>query len=204
MLLPKVKLKALPTFPSNIIGGVGLEATKQNGAVTLDYAWQEFGAISAIPTSPTSYILTYDTASGAYVMVPSHLLGGAVAGIADAPTDGLQYGRQAVGGVGSWTLIPGSNPASNPPIVDGAATVGTSLKYAREDHIHPSDPTKLGDAPNNGSLYGRLNGAWAVVTVGGGGITEAPTDGAIYARKGQTAAWIAALPLAGGTSNKDN
>ena len=195
MLLPKVKLKVVPTFPADVIGGTGLTTTKANGSLTIDYAWQEFGTIDAIPTQPTAMILTYDTAQNSYIMVPSHLLGGAVSGIADAPTDGSQYGRQT----GSWTLIPGSNPASNPPIVDGVATVGTSLKYAREDHIHPSDPTKLGDAPSNGTLYGRLNGAWSAVTVGGGGITEAPTDGAIYARKGQTAAWIAALPLAGGT-----
>ena len=92
-LLPKVKLRVLPTFPSSIIGGTGLTATKANGSVVLDYAWQEFGAISAIPTSPTSYILTYDTFSNTYVMVPSHLLGGGVSGIADAPSDNVLYGR---------------------------------------------------------------------------------------------------------------
>jgi hypothetical protein len=145
-LLPKVKLKALPTFPSNIIGGVGLESTKANGHVTIDYAWQEFGAISSIPTSPTSYILTYDTATNAYVMVPSHLLGGAVAGISDAPNDGTQYGRQS----GGWTPVAGGGggvPATIPPLQDGIAAIGVSAKYAREDHVHPTDPAIALKAP---------------------------------------------------------
>ena len=139
-LLPKVKLKTVPIFPSNIVGGTGLTATKTNGALTLDFAWQEFGAISAIPTSPTSYLLTYDTATNAYVMVPSHLLGGGVSGIADAPNDGVQYGRQS----GAWTTIASSaiGPATVPPLMDGTAAVGTSPLYARQDHVHPSDTSR--------------------------------------------------------------
>ena len=77
-ILPKIKVVALPTLTSNIIGGTGLTTTKSNGALTVDYAWQEFGTVSAIPIQPTSMILTYDTAQNTYTMVPSHLLGGAV------------------------------------------------------------------------------------------------------------------------------
>lgn len=33
-------------------------------------------------------------------------------------------------------------PASAAPLMDGTATVGTSAKYAREDHKHPSDTSK--------------------------------------------------------------
>lgn len=182
-LLPKVKLKALPTFPSNIIGGTGLTSTKNNGAVTLDYAWQEFGAIDAIPTSPTSYILTYDTVAKTYVMVPSHLLGGAVSGISDAPNDGVLYGRQSTG----WSPVAGSTPASNPPLMDGTAAVGGSIKYAREDHRHPTDTTRVSDAPSDGTLYARRNAAWT--TVPPSGIADAPSDGTQYAR--QSAGWTA-------------
>lgn len=192
-LLPKVKLKALPTFPSNIIGGVGLTATKANGSLTLDYAWQEFGAINAIPTSPTSYILTYDTASGAYVMVPSHLLGGAVAGIADAPTDGVQYGRQGTAGSMNWTPVAGGTPANTAPIMDSGTTgtIGGSLLYARQDHIHPSDTTRLTDARSDGALYGRQNGTWTAVPAPG--ISDAPSDGLQYGRQksGTTMQWTA-------------
>lgn len=33
--------------------------------------------------------------------------------------------------------------ASATPLMDGTAAVGTSSKYAREDHVHPSDTTKV-------------------------------------------------------------
>ena len=35
------------------------------------------------------------------------------------------------------------DPATVAPKMDGTAAVGTSLKYAREDHVHPSDSTKV-------------------------------------------------------------
>lgn len=35
------------------------------------------------------------------------------------------------------------------PLMNGAAAVGTSLKYARQDHVHPSDTSKAGLAANS-------------------------------------------------------
>ena len=49
---------------------------------------------------------------------------------------------------------------------------------------------KLEDAPSDGNQYARQDGAWAVVTGGGGGIPEAPEDGTLYGRK--DAAWASA------------
>lgn len=43
-------------------------------------------------------------------------------------------------------------PATETPLMDGTAAVGTSIKYAREDHIHPHDssiPTKVSDLTND-------------------------------------------------------
>ena len=34
-------------------------------------------------------------------------------------------------------------PASAAPLMDGTAAVGTSVKYAREDHVHPSDTSRV-------------------------------------------------------------
>lgn len=47
---------------------------------------------------------------------------------------------------GIVTLPPAGStisPATNAPSMDGTANVGSSAKYAREDHVHPHDTTKL-------------------------------------------------------------
>lgn len=43
-----------------------------------------------------------------------------------------------------WTNANGTTvePASSNPLMDGTATVGTSVKYAREDHVHPVDTSR--------------------------------------------------------------
>ena len=37
----------------------------------------------------------------------------------------------------------GADPATATPLMDGTAAVGTATKYAREDHVHPSNTTKV-------------------------------------------------------------
>lgn len=57
-------------------------------------------------------------------------------------------------------------PASASPIMDGTAAVGISEKYAREDHVHPSDNTKVDKITGKGlstndltdALLTKLNG----------------------------------------------
>ena len=38
-----------------------------------------------------------------------------------------------------WEVGASVSPATDTPLMDGTAAVGTSLKYAREDHVHPTD-----------------------------------------------------------------
>lgn len=40
------------------------------------------------------------------------------------------------------TIPAAIQPATETPVMDGTAAVGTSAKYAREDHVHPSDSNK--------------------------------------------------------------
>lgn len=44
--------------------------------------------------------------------------------------------------------------ATEAPVMDGTAAVGTSAKYAREDHVHPSDTSKL--SLTGGTMTGRV------------------------------------------------
>lgn len=35
------------------------------------------------------------------------------------------------------------SPSNTPPLMDGEASIGSSVRYARADHVHPSDTTKV-------------------------------------------------------------
>lgn len=64
---------------------------------------------------------------------------GPVGPVPEAPTDGGLYGRQSSG----WTAVPAPPaPAIVAPVMDGTAAVGAATKYAREDHIHPTDTSR--------------------------------------------------------------
>lgn len=60
-------------------------------------------------------------------------------------------------------------PAEDTPIMDGVGDVGTSLKYAREDHVHPTDTSKADKL--TGVFYGVCSTAAATqdkeVTISG-------------------------------------
>jgi hypothetical protein len=74
------------------------------------------------------------------------------------------------------------------PLMDGTAAVGTSTRWAHGDHVHPSDTSKIGDAPSDGTIYGRKNAAWiAAAGAGGGGsiivsdtAPPSPTSGTLW------------------------
>jgi hypothetical protein len=72
--------------------------------------------------------------------------------VPEAPTDGQQYARQSSG----WSPVAGGGtPSTTPPLMDGAAAVGTATTYARGDHRHPSDTSRL--ALTGGALTGDLS-----------------------------------------------
>ena len=125
-----IKLRAMPSYPSNIIGGDGITATKENGHVVIDLAHGEFATISSIPISPTNTMLTYDTETRVYANIPSSLLGGAVAGISDAPVDGTLYGRQSAGWVHAAPLaspsFTGNPTAPTPTAGDNDTSIATT------------------------------------------------------------------------------
>jgi hypothetical protein len=72
--VPTPKLRALVKFPGDVQATTGIEVTKANGIWTFETDWSNFGRLAAPPSS-SSYVLTYDTATGAYVLVPYNTLG---------------------------------------------------------------------------------------------------------------------------------
>ncbi len=80
------------------------------------------------------------------------------------------------GAIRLWTNAAASgsavDPATATPLMDGTAAVGSSVKYAREDHVHPSDTTKvdkeaLDDAGITGITYTTIVDTTTVTTATG-------------------------------------
>ena len=95
--------------------------------------------------------------------------------IADAPGDGMLYGRLA----GAWSPVP-------PPGIGDAP--GDGQLYGRAGGLWVLVPLEpLGpDAPFDGLVYGRSMGGWTASPA------EAPEDGALYAR--QNGGWALVPP----------
>lgn len=51
-------------------------------------------------------------------------------------------------------------PASETPLMDGTAAVGTSVKYAREDHVHPTDTSRAA----SDHVHGNITNAGAITS----------------------------------------
>lgn len=59
-----------------------------------------------------------------------------------------------------------SDPATEKPLMDGTASVGTSTKYAREDHRHPTDTGRQAKITASGILKGNGSGTISAATAG--------------------------------------
>lgn len=60
----------------------------------------------------------------------------------------------------------GPEPATARPLMDGTGAVGTSTKYAREDHEHPADTNKQNKITASGILKGNGQGGVSAATPG--------------------------------------
>jgi hypothetical protein len=88
------------------------------------------------------------------------------------------------------------SPATAAPVMDGTAAVGTSAKYAREDHVHASDTSRLAlsTVTTKGDILAATGNA-AVSRVGVG------TDGQVLtADTASTAGVKWTTPAAGGSA----
>jgi hypothetical protein len=66
-----LKLKYVPQFPGQVIGGVGIDVEKQNGnwTVTLDYA--DLPLVSPYTPQANHYVLIFDSVANDYFLVPA-------------------------------------------------------------------------------------------------------------------------------------
>jgi hypothetical protein len=175
------------------------------------------------PKAPTPATADNDTsiATTAFVKAQGYITNSALAtyaplaspaftGVPTAPTAAPGTNNTQVATTAFvYANIPGGT--STVPLMDGVAAVGAEVfTYARGDHRHPSDTSKLSDAPSDGNTYGRKNGAWAI---GAAAVTIADTPPGgpiagnlwwesdsgqmfIYFNDGSSSQWVAAAARA--------
>jgi hypothetical protein len=218
----------------NMGGGTPNQILSTNGSGVLSWISQG-GGISDAPSDGQ----LYGRQNAGWTVVPS----GGGGGIPDAPNDGTMYARLSEAwqhithtNITDWTatLAPYALTANVPvastatPLMDGTAAVGTGTTWARADHVHPSDTTRITDAPNNANAYVRSGGAWTVlppvaVTIAAAA-PSSPAAGAlwwdsvggqlyVWYNDGTSSQWVIAvnnvaaltgyLPLTGGTLTGD-
>lgn len=171
-------LKAGDTFTGPVLLG-HTPATQANEAVAKSYVDSRIGTVQSVTAG-------------------SGLIGGT---ITTTGTIGVNFGT-AVGTVtqgndGRFATIPG--PSNTAPPANGAAAIGSSLLYARQDHSHPSDPSRV--AKSGDTMTGYLAATWLhstsdlqvdsnVYINGGLGISYA---GSSWIRFGWDGSWVQAI-----------
>lgn len=114
--------------------------------------------------NPTTFTVTNGANGDPGVGVPT----GGTAGQILAKASGTDYDTE-------WmNQSAGVDPATATPLMDGTGAVGSSAKYAREDHVHPSDTAKQ-DALVSGTNIKTVNGQ---SLLGSGNLAAIPTGGA--------------------------
>jgi len=67
---PDLKLKTLVSFPAAVFGGTGLAVRQENGKFYFDLAYEEFATVASLPDATNYYVLSFNTVSKTYVLVP--------------------------------------------------------------------------------------------------------------------------------------
>jgi len=123
--------------PLLVVSGAVLRVTVQVNQPPNNLYWhQQTGLFATAPIYCSLAVGSKDGAAAGTTAYGCHLL--FTPGVASPDWDVVAYGGAAAGGSGP----PPPSPATNPPLMDGTAAVGTSLAYAREDHVHPSDTSR--------------------------------------------------------------
>lgn len=67
-LLPKVKLKSVVSFPTNVIGGTGINVSKANGSYTFDLNHSELAPVVTVALSDTAntWLVLWNSTQNSY------------------------------------------------------------------------------------------------------------------------------------------
>jgi hypothetical protein len=155
--IPKIRVNTPVPFPALVQGSGPVTVAKNKGIWSIGLSTAGIPQQTPPPGSlPTDLVLVWDSVAQQWITVPLSSLGGSGGGIADAPNDGVQYGRQSMG----WTPITGGgsfNPASPPPIGNVAPNAGAFSSLSATGTTTLGQVTQLG-IPNSAILRVGLQG----------------------------------------------
>jgi hypothetical protein len=103
-----------------------------------------------IPVVPASTFITYTANTQTALDLKANLISPNFTGVPTAPTAAINTNTTQIA---TTAYVVGQASTVN-PLMNGITAIGTSLRYSREDHIHPSDTTKLNIA--GGTITGSL------------------------------------------------
>jgi hypothetical protein len=147
------------TVPRGDIGATG--ATGATGAIGPQ-------GPQGIPGPPTTHALTHVTGGGDVIPAPTTSASGAVpilpasAGASKFLDGTGAFNQVAYANVTGTPTVPA--PSSTTPAMDGTATIGVGTTYARNDHVHPSDTSRMavGAAPTAHAASHKSGGSDAI------------------------------------------
>lgn len=134
------------TNPSAFLDSAGV------AALLGPYAELASPTFTGVPSAPTAAVDTSTTqiATTAYVINQGYVKASAAnatyapkvsPALSGTPTSTTAAADTNTTQIATTAFVVGQ-ASSTAPVVDGTATVGTSLKYARADHVHPTDTSR--------------------------------------------------------------
>lgn len=128
-----------------VVGQAGSAAPLINGTATvgtsLRYARQDHvhpTDTSRAPLASPTFTGTVTIPAGASIAGFAPLASPSLSGVPLSTTAAVDTNTQQI----ATTAFVVGQAAAATPLVDGTAAVGTSLRFARQDHVHPTDTTR--------------------------------------------------------------
>lgn len=66
-----LRLKYIPTFPGQVLGGAGIDVEKANGNWTVSLDYSDLAVVSPYTPQAGHYVLIFDASTNNYFLVPA-------------------------------------------------------------------------------------------------------------------------------------
>lgn len=121
-----------------------LNSANNSAASAADALASELAAAASAASIANGPVFSFNGRFGVVTLTETDVLNTGV--LEDAALTGVPTAPTAAAGTTTTqiatTAFVAQNATNAPPLMDGVATIGTSTRHSRADHVHPSDTTK--------------------------------------------------------------